>query len=226
MADFVAYLNQKSGKSKPIEDILDERSNARKQENQNLLHPIIDTVLLCGRLGIALRGHTDDSKFHPEIGAYSTTGGIGNFIEILNYRARANPQFKEVLQKRAKNASYVSKTTQNEIIECIGQVISDKIVAEIKLSKYYSILADECMDSAGKEQLALCIRYVDKNNDIKEAFLRFIHLSEGLSGEGLCNVLLKTLSELSLDINDCRGQGYDGAGAVAGYICGLQARIQ
>ena len=31
--------------------------------------------------------------------------------------------------------------------------------------------------------------------------------------------------DLKLDIMDCRGQGYDGAGAVAGHINGLSAHI-
>ncbi|XP_046862770.1 52 kDa repressor of the inhibitor of the protein kinase-like [Xenia sp. Carnegie-2017] len=48
-----------------------------------------------------------------------------------------------------------------------------------------------------------------------------------MSGKDLASVILKCLNEeLNLNIQDCRGQGYDGAGAVAGCINGLAARIK
>ena len=36
---------------------------------------------------------------------------------------------------------------------------------------------------------------------------------------------MRTISDLSLDINNCRGQGYDGAGNVSGKNQGLSARV-
>ncbi|XP_057316227.1 52 kDa repressor of the inhibitor of the protein kinase-like [Hydractinia symbiolongicarpus] len=222
---FTTYLSQHSGKSKPISELVDQQISKQISENKAKLEPIIDTILLCGRLNIPLRGHRDDSSYHPEVGSYSS-GGVGNFIEILNYRARANPVFKETLDNSAKNATYISKTAQNELINCIGEVITEKIVLEIKGSKFFSILGDECMDSSCKEQFSLCIRFVDQNCDVREEFLRLVHCGEGLSGDGLCKIVLKCLAEdLQLNIMDCRGQGYDGAGSVAGFRNGLAARI-
>ncbi|XP_065671596.1 52 kDa repressor of the inhibitor of the protein kinase-like [Hydra vulgaris] len=58
-----------------------------------------------------------------------------------------------------------------------------------------------------------------------EEFVKFIHCSNGVTGEGLFCVLLKVMSVLSLDIKNCRGQSYDGAGAMAGHTKGLFARI-
>ena len=124
-----------------------------------------------------------------------------------------------------QNATYLSKTSQNELIDCIGQVILDKLVAQIKESKFYSILGDECMDTSCKEQFSLCIRYVDNEFNIHEEFFRFIHCKEGLSGEGLFKIVTKAIADLDIDINDCRGQSYDGAGSIAGYKKGLSARI-
>ncbi|XP_046861621.1 uncharacterized protein LOC124454912 [Xenia sp. Carnegie-2017] len=48
-----------------------------------------------------------------------------------------------------------------------------------------------------------------------------------MSGKDLASVILKCLNEeLVLNIQDCRGQGYDGAEAVAECINGLAARIK
>ena len=115
----------------------------RIEENRRKLIPIVDTIITCGRLGLSFRGHRDDSQYHPEIGSHSQ-GSVGNFVELLNMRVRAGDvALKEHLRKCAKNASYISKTTQNELIKCSGQVISETIIKEVKESVFFSIIADE-----------------------------------------------------------------------------------
>ena len=184
---------------------------------------IVDTVVLCGRTGCALRGHRDDSQYYPPIGEYSKVG-VGNFIEFLNFAVRrGDSSLKKHLTSSPKNATYISKNSQNEIISCFGKVITSEIISSIKAAKFFTIIADECSDSSGKEQLS----YVDSNFDVKEDFIRFLHCNEGLSGQGLFTVLSKCLeNDLQLDIMNCRGQAYDGAGAVAGKNKGLSTLVR
>ena len=74
--------------------------------------------------------------------------------------------------------------------------------------------------------MSLVLRFVDEELNVREEFLQFIHCKEGLSGKDLASVILKCLSEdLTLDIQNCHGQGYDGTGAVSGSINGLSTRI-
>ncbi|XP_046862828.1 52 kDa repressor of the inhibitor of the protein kinase-like [Xenia sp. Carnegie-2017] len=80
-------------------------------------------------------------------------------------------------------------------------MLSSRIVEEVKHAKYFSILMDEATDCANIEQMSLVIRFVDKQFLIREDFLGFIPCTEGLSGEG-----------------------YDGAGNMAGKYSGA-ARI-
>ena len=71
--------------------------------------------MLLGRLGLAFRGYKY-SHFHPNVGEYSS-GGVGNFVEVLNYRVRGGDSVVENhLRTCSKNASYFSKTSQKEII--------------------------------------------------------------------------------------------------------------
>ena len=224
---FQTFLDTFHGKTVPIDVMVDSMRVKKIKENQSVLLPIIDAIIFCGRQGVALRGHRDDSSYYPPPGEYSTGGNVGNFIELINFGIRRGDEsLKCHYEKHFKNASYLSKSTQNDIIKCCGEVISDDIVSEIKKNKFFSILADEAMDAAKKEQLALVLRYVDSDCIPREEFLRFVHLKEGLSGQHLANAILSSLNDLGLDISDCRGQGYDGAGSVSGHKNGCSAIIK
>ena len=220
-----SLLSQVAGYAQPIEIMMD--SNLRKEvaDNRKKLKPIVDAVTFCGRLGLPLHGHRDDSKYHPEVGGFSTEN-VGNFVEALNFRVRGGD---EVLHKHltscGENQSYISKTSQNKIIRCNGEVIRDQLINEIKESKFYSIIAGEAKDSSYKEQISLVLRFVDTDHNIREEFIAFMNCKWGLSGAQLAKLLLETLNDLTLSLEDCRGQGYDGAGAVAGHINGLSAQI-
>jgi hypothetical protein len=226
MHAFQTFLQTFSGKSLPIDTMVDNIRRQKVLANWAVLLPIVDTIILCSHLGIPLRGHRDDSSYFPEAGQYCKVATVGNFVELLNFGIRRGDKtLEEHYKNHKKNVSYLSKTTQNDLISCCGQVISDNILREIKLAKFFSIIADEAMDSSGKEQLSLVIRYVDSSNNIREDFLGFIHLSSGLSGKALSDTILGKILDLGLDISNCWGQGYDGAGSVAGIRNGCAAHI-
>ena len=145
---YLSLLAQASGKTQRVEVMIDEHTKNTIAENRKKLESIIDTIKLCGRQGFPLRGHRDDSKYHPEVGLYSAVA-TGNFVELLNFRVRSGDKVLEEHMKNCpKNASYISKTTQNELIKSCGEVISEKIICEVKSNKYFSIIADEAADSS------------------------------------------------------------------------------
>ena len=55
------------GSGEEIEVMLTKSSDIEVQKNCNKLKPIVDTVLLLGRLGLPFRGHRDDSQYHPNV---------------------------------------------------------------------------------------------------------------------------------------------------------------
>ena len=69
---------------------------------------------------------------------------------------------------------YTSKTIQNDLIECIGSHIRDRILKEVKEAKYYSVLCDEVIDVACKQQVSIVLRFIDSDCNIREEFLDFI----------------------------------------------------
>ena len=58
---------------------------------------------------------------------------------------------------------YTSKTTQNDILECIKEFIQRKIYEEVASQRYgplFGIQIDEVTDSANIEWLGIILRYV------------------------------------------------------------------
>ncbi|XP_047134683.1 52 kDa repressor of the inhibitor of the protein kinase-like [Hydra vulgaris] len=214
-----------SSKTESIDITSQKIVQSQVSKNRQLLQPIIETIILCGRLGLSLRGHRDDSEFHPE-NSESFNHTVENFVELLHFRVKAGDKvLEDHLKYHQQNASYISKTSQNQLIRCYGEVITDTIIGEIKNSNYFSIIADEASDSSNKEQLSLVIRFVDSKFNIREEFISFLHCTNGVTGQGLFDILLKSISDFSLDIMNCRGQSYDGAGAMVGHTKGLSSRI-
>lgn len=56
-----------------------------------------------------------------------------------------------------------------------------------------------------KEQIALILRFVDKNNTLSEEFVSFHEFKNGLTGEGLYQIINEFLGLVALDILDCHG---------------------
>ena len=69
------------------------------------------------------------------------------------------------------------------------------------------------------------LRFVDKNNIIRQKFVSFLECKNGLTGVGLYQRINEFLGSVSLNILDCCEQGYECAGAVSGKDKGLQAKI-
>lgn len=67
---------------------------------------------------------------------------------------------------------HTSLEVQNQIINCCQEFILEKIAAVLKINKYYSMAADEATDCDMKEKLALILWFVDKNDTVREEFVR------------------------------------------------------
>ena len=70
--------------------------------------------------------------------------------------------------------------------------------------------------------MPLIIRYVDHEKQIQESFVEFIECAEGTTGAQLATLIENACQNLGLDMSQCRGQGYDGAGNVSGVCRSLK----
>jgi len=74
------------------------------------------------------------------------------------------------------------------------------------------------------EQLSLSVRFI-KDTKVHEDFLCSVPVSS-TTGKDLASTILTQLSQLGLNLEHMRGQGYDGASNMGGKYRGAQARVK
>ena len=72
---------------------------------------------------------------------------IRNFQALLEFRVDSGDQtLQHHLESAPRNATYISKTIQNEMITTVGAIILNNLSQLIRDSKYFSIMSDEAAD--------------------------------------------------------------------------------
>ena len=98
------------------------------------------------------------------------------------------------------------------------------VAGRLQQADFFTIMADECVDGANKEQLALCFRYVDEDVRVHEEFIG-LYQCPNITADTIVSVIQDTLLRLDLKISRCRGQCYDGANNMAGSKNGVKSQI-
>lgn len=207
------FTNVSDGTEKGILGMMSQAHDTTVARNRQLLKCIIDTIILCGNQGLALRGHSEED---------------GNFMRLLQYRSKDNAILQEHLTLSKSNAKtqYTSPDIQNEIIDICGDMIVEDIVKACNKSPCFGFIADEATDCASIEQMALCVRFYDVDNQyIREDFIGFAEC-KSTTGEALTDGFLDNLTKKGVIIEKMRGQGYDGAANMSGKYRGVQARVK
>ncbi|XP_047118367.1 52 kDa repressor of the inhibitor of the protein kinase-like [Schistocerca piceifrons] len=145
------------------------------KSNREWLIPAVKTIILCGQENIPLRGHRDDGTLSDEISQ-------GKFLPLLKFCIDSGDlSFQKYLETVPKNATYLSKTTQNQLIDCCHSIIMKKVLDKVKEAKHYAVLGDETMDASGTEQLSVCIRYLNlQKSTIPKDFICFLSATDKL----------------------------------------------
>ena len=93
---------------------------------------------------------------------------------LKDYSSEDKILYKHHHSPKAKNAKYVSSTTQNDIINVIAcDVLPNSFVSEVKNAGFFSVFADEVV-SHNVEHLVMCLRFVDSECNIHEEFIAFL----------------------------------------------------
>ena len=197
--------------------------------NTRKLRSILECAIFCARQNIGLRGHRNE-EYNPESGERPTRNP-GNFLSLLHFRAESGDQaLREhftLTGKGPKNVTYRTPRVQNELLECAGKFLQDKILHDIRRRGIFSLCADEAADCSNQEQMAVVVRFVDPDTlDVREEFMDFLLFASGTTGRALADMLLGWLEDKQLDKSKVRGQCYDGASNMSGRLQGAASLIK
>ncbi|XP_075645098.1 uncharacterized protein LOC142616096 [Castanea sativa] len=196
-----------------IQSVLVKQSNQDKANYRIQLNAIVDCVRFLLFRGLAFRGH-DESQGSSD---------KGNFLELLQFLGDHNESINEVMQNTWKNCKLTYHDIQKDMVNAIARETSKAIIEDLG-NGFFSILVDESRDISVKEQMALVLRYVNKQGIIIERFLGIVHVASTTALSLKC-AIEGLLCEHNLSLSRLRGQGYDGASNMQGDINGLKTLI-
>ena len=195
--------------------VIQQVSNAKEQsmiEARKVLAKIFETIQFIAREGIAFRGdyvkeeHAEHSKF----------------TRLIELRANDIPELKSWLHRTSHK--WFHHSIVEEILNLMADFILRKIISEVQTQKYFAIMIDETSDLSRLEQVCISFRYVTDELVIKEDFVGFYETGN-TQADTLFNIAKDVVLRFGLDMENIRGQCYDGASNVSGHISGLQTRI-
>ena len=125
-----------------------------------LLCTLIECLQYLARQGQAMQGDTDDES---------------NFIQLLKLRGKDQSLLLKWLER--KEDRYTSHDIQNEIIANMANHVIRDLVSKIR-GGFFSIICNEYTDISNKEQLTICIRWLDKELEAHEDFLGFYNVPD------------------------------------------------
>ena len=191
-----------------VGEMLSTQHALDKQNNRDYLLKVFQNVQFLARQGIAMRGDQDESN--------------SNFMQLLMLRGIDNLMIKQTIEK--KTDKYTSPQIQNEILSILALRILRDIGDSIRSTPYYSLMADEVTDSSNREQVVICLRWVDKNLEPHEDFIG-LYKVDSTAADVIVKVLKDTLLRFNLSISRCCGQCYDGASSMSGRHSGTAVQI-
>lgn len=78
-----------------------------------------------------------------------------NLFQLLSLMAKKDEGLSTWLKGKI---TYTSPDNQNELIDIMGRMVLRDVIAEVKSSHYFTIMADESPDNANHEQAVFCLR--------------------------------------------------------------------
>lgn len=186
---------------------------------RNVLKRVIAVIKKLSSRGLAFRGK--DEKFG--------SNKNGNYMMSLELIAEFDPFLATHIATHGNpgrgKTSYLSSTICDEVISLVANKVRNEIIAEVKKSKYFSIIVDSTPDVSHVDQLSFVLRYVPANqSNAVERFLKFLP-NVGHKSKDMYDIIIVALAGFGLNLENCRGQAYDNAANMAGCYAGLQALI-
>ena len=191
-----------------VGEMLSSEYAQEERINKQCLLKILSNVAFLARQGLAFRGDGDEVN--------------SNFIQLLQLRGLDDPRINDWVSK--KTNKYTSHHIQDELLTAMALNLLQKIAVNLTDARFFCIMCDECTDAANREQLVVCIRWVDYDLEAHEELIGFYKL-DNIEANTIVSAIKDVLQRLNLPMSKCRGQCYDGASTMKGPRSGVAKQL-
>ena len=151
-----------------IQNVIHVQTTEQILKNRLRLKTSIDAIRWLTFQVCAFRGYDESSSVRNR----------GNFLEMIELLATyCDEVAKVVFENSPYTSRYTSPKIQKEILHIIPSKVRKYVREEVGNSKY-CINIDEPRDESKREQMAIVLRFVDKDGFIQKCFLDLVHVKD------------------------------------------------
>lgn len=190
-----------------VGELIDDQITRRRSIERKYLLDVLRCLRYLARQGISLQGLDNND----------------NLTQLLLLMGTKDESITNRLHEH-KGYKYTHHDVQNELLNNMATEVLRLKLSAIQERKFFSIIADEGTDVSNVEQLSFCLRSVDSELTVSEDFVGFYELSN-IKSETIVAAIKDILMRCHLNLNNCRGQTYDGANNMMGKRSGVSTKI-
>jgi hypothetical protein len=180
--------------SQHIDKVIDKQTLEEKLNNRLQLMTSIKSIQYLAYQGCAVRDHDEGPN----------SKNCGNFLEFIKVLSNFSEDVaKVVLENASQNAKYTSHHVQKYILHVLTKRVWDAIREEIGDSKF-CIIIDKAQDEFMRKQMAIVLRFVDKDGFIQKRFFDIVQVKD-TSVLTLNDKISDVLSQNCLNIQSIHG---------------------
>ena len=228
-----------------LQSILNHEKSAAHQDSLKIESESVSTVSIAGAINPSIPSDGIYQAFaclyflvKQKIAHTTNFEPLLDFLEFLGLHVKSKIRV-------AKNATYTSRKSIQEMVSILSEVIENRILRNLKESNHMAIMFDESTDCTITEQLVIHCRYIVKDTrELQSYFLKVIDVlgpseTEDTDGEGdtqrvvslsadaITTRICKYLKDdIKVDMNKIRGIGTDGASTMMGCRNGVVAQLK
>ena len=149
-----------------------------------------------------------------------------HFDSLLALVARldGSNQILNFMNASPDNATYDSKATSTELLAAVSQWLTTNILNRARSSQFIAILADESTDIRTRNELSLCLRFVE-NGDAIETFLRLEQV-KSTQAETIKDAIKIILKNANIPLERVFWMAFDGAANMSSRLNDVQAKLK
>ena len=154
---------------KSVAELISSEHEKQKAVNRAYLRKVLENLIFLSRQGLPLRGNwesTDETGSGAEVQS--------NFHQLLLLRGKDDPNIIDIMQQKPRKYTDI----QNEMLQIMALSHLRKIAANINEAGYFCLESDEVTDASNKEQVIVCLRWVDAQFEPHEEFIGLRHVQD------------------------------------------------